>query len=102
MTLADEARKLLVQLGNYNARGLHTQSIAIIGALLTERETMKEALELAEDRLGFHEGSEAIVPNVLCLGAREGAKPVIWINAQGGDGDFQMMLEAIRAALKEG
>ena len=54
---------------------------------------MREALEHAEDILGFQEGSEE-------KQTPEG-RPVIWINAQGPDGDFQIMLAKIRAVLKK-
>jgi hypothetical protein len=51
-----------------------------------------EVLEHAEDILGFQEGSEEkITPE---------GRPVIWVNAQGPDGDFQIMLAKIRTVLK--
>lgn len=50
-----------------------------------------EALIYAEDILGFHEGSEEKIHNA--------GKPVVWINAEGFDGDFQTVLRRIRAAI---
>ncbi len=48
-------------------------------------------LEYAEDILGFQEGSEEVI--------RQGGEPVIWLNANGPDGDFQTVLAKLRAAL---
>ncbi len=63
---------------------------------VNSHDALVEALEEIEDTLGFHEGSEEIMP-----GLSEGAKPVIWINAQSDSGDFQRMLSKARAALKQ-
>lgn len=54
---------------------------------------VKDALVFAEQILGFHEGSEEPI--------HEGGQPVIWINANGHDGDFQTTLQKIRAALSK-
>ncbi len=62
-----------------------------IADVLNGHEALLEALRHVEDILGFHEGSEEKVT--------ETGKPVIWINAQGKDGDFQIMLAKVRAAI---
>ncbi len=54
--------------------------------------TMLKALEVVSDLLEFHDGSAEKLT--------EQGQPVIWINASSPDGDFQTMLEAVRAALK--
>lgn len=58
---------------------------------LDQVKVLVEALQLVEGILAFHEGSESPT--------HEGGKPVVWINAQGPDGDFQEMLAKVRAAL---
>lgn len=48
---------------------------------------MLEALEHADEILGFHEGSEKVI--------REGGQPVIWINHE----DFKGILSELRSAI---
>ena len=57
-------------------------------ALLIE---LRVDLEYVEDILGFHEGSAK--PN------HDGGRPVIWINAEGVEGDYQTILRRIRRSL---
>ena len=52
---------------------------------------LAESIAWIEDMLGFHEGSEKPL--------RAGAEPVIWINANPDNGDFQRALDMLRAAL---
>tara|TARA_Y100000310_G_scaffold341878_1_gene442685 strand:- start:56 stop:340 length:285 start_codon:yes stop_codon:yes gene_type:complete len=53
---------------------------------------LMEAIVTVMETLEFHEGSEKVMT--------EGGNPVVWINAQGEDGDFQVMLATLRRALK--
>ena len=62
-----------------------------LATLKKQNTELRAALEMIEDRLGFHEGSEKAL-------TASGRKMVV-INAQGDDGDFQEMLAKARKAL---
>ena len=60
-------------------------------ALEEENEKLRSAISSALELLAFHEGSEEKIT--------EDGNPVIWINANGPDGDFQTILRTLREAV---
>ena len=69
---------------------MQIEALAAAGFASVLVEPLKQATEL----LAFHEGSEE-----LKLG--DSGEPVIWINANGPDGDFQTILRLLRAAQEQ-
>ena len=69
----------------------HSDHALALAVIVRAALPVVEAAVYAEDILGFHEGSEQVL--------RDGGKPVVCINAQGDDGDFQVTLGKLRAAL---
>lgn len=79
---------------NWIAKMVHKNepaNAALIVRAVNCHEELVAALEIIEDLLGFHKGSEEKIT--------KSGHPVIWINASDTDGDFQTMLSTARAAL---
>ena len=55
-------------------------------------ETAHTHIAAALDLLEFHEGSEKFIDG-------PDSNRVVWINAEGADGDFQVVLDLLRSAL---
>ena len=79
-----------------DVRGIALQ--AMRGAV-EKHAALVKAAEHVEDILGFYEGSEEKIRYTLSGQPVKDGNPVVQINAQGPEGDFQTMLAMTRDAL---